>query len=48
MLSNGDLIVQESELHFPTVMTFLGGTFEFGHKHFEDEFAKALGRRCPR
>jgi CBS domain-containing protein len=45
MLSNGDLIVQESELHFPTVMTFLGGTFEIGHKHFEQELRRALGSK---
>lgn len=45
LLSNGDLIVQESELHFPTVMTFLGGTFEFGHKHFEQELRRALGSK---
>jgi len=45
VLSNGDLIVQESELHFPTVMTFLGGTFEFGHKHFEEELRRALGSK---
>jgi len=45
LLSNGDLIVQESELHFPTVMTFLGGTFEFGQKHFEQELRRALGSK---
>ena len=45
MLSNGDLIVQESELHFPTVMSFLGGTFEIGHKHFEEELRRALGSK---
>lgn len=45
MLSNGDLIVQESELHFPTVLTFLGGTFELGHKHFEEELRRALGSK---
>jgi CBS domain-containing protein len=45
LLSNGDLIVQESELHFPTVMTFLGGTFELGHKHFEEELRRALGSK---
>jgi CBS domain-containing protein len=45
VLSNGDLIVQESELHFPTVMTFLGGTFEIGHKHFEEELRRALGSK---
>jgi CBS domain-containing protein len=45
VLSNGDLIVQESEVHFPTVLTFLGGTFEFGHKHFEEELRRALGSK---
>src|SRR5262245_13075760 len=45
LLSNGDLIVQERELHFPTGMTFLGGTFEFGHKHFEEELRRALGSK---
>jgi len=45
LLSNGDLIVQESELHFPTLLTFLGGTFEFGHKHFEEELRRALGSK---
>jgi len=43
MLSNGDLIVQDSEVHFPTMLTFLGGTFQFGHKHFEEELRSALG-----
>jgi len=43
MLSDGDLIVQESELHFPTVVTFLGATIEIGHKHFEEELRRALG-----
>jgi CBS domain-containing protein len=45
MLSNGDLIVQDSELHFPTIMTFLGGTFQIGHKHFEEELRRALGSK---
>jgi CBS domain-containing protein len=26
-------------------MTFLGGTFEFGHKHFEQELRRALGSK---
>jgi CBS domain-containing protein len=43
MLSNSDLIVQETELHFPTVLSFLGATIEIGHKHFEDDLRKALG-----
>lgn len=45
MLSNSDLIVQESELHFPTVLSFLGATVEFGHKHFEEDLRKALGSK---
>ena len=28
MLSTGDLIVQETQLHFPTVISFLGGHVE--------------------
>ena len=45
MLSNSDLIVQESELHFPTVLSFLGATIEIGQKHFEEDLRKALGSR---
>jgi CBS domain-containing protein len=45
MLSNSDLIVQESELHFPTVLSFLSATIEIGHKHFEDDLRKALGSK---
>ncbi|HEY2814259.1 MAG TPA: CBS domain-containing protein [Acidimicrobiales bacterium] len=45
VLSNGDLIVQESEVHFPTLLTFLGGTLELGHKHFEEELRRALGSK---
>ena len=45
MLSNSDLIVQESELHFPTVLSFLAATIEIGHKHFEEDLRKALGSK---
>jgi len=45
VLSNGDLVVQESELHFPTVIAILGGTFEVGRKHFEEELRRALGSK---
>ena len=45
MLSNSDLIVQESELHFPTVLSFLSATIEIGHKHFEEDLRKALGSK---
>lgn len=45
ILSTGDLIVQESRLHFPTVVSILGATFELpGEKrHFEEDLRKALG-----
>jgi len=45
MLSSSDLIVQESELHFPTVLSFLGASIEIGHKHFDDDLRKALGSK---
>jgi CBS domain-containing protein len=43
MLSTGDLIVQESRLHFPTVISVLGGLLELpsSQRHFEDELRKA-------
>src|SRR4051812_42045371 len=43
MLADSDLIVQESELHFPTLISFLGASIEIGHKRFEEELTKALG-----
>ena len=45
ILSTGDLIVQESRLHFPTVVSILGATIELpGEKrHFEEDLRKALG-----
>ena len=44
-ISTGDLIVQETELHFPTVISLLGATLELpsAHKHFEDDLRKTLG-----
>lgn len=43
MLSTGDLIVQESRLHFPTVISVLGGLIELpsSQKHFEEDLRKA-------
>ena len=43
MLSTGDLIVQESRLHFPTVISVLGGIIELpsSQRHFEEELRKA-------
>lgn len=42
LLSNSDLIVRESRLHFPTLLSFLGASIEIGHKRFEDELTNAL------
>ena len=43
MLSTGDLIVQESRLHFPTVISLLGGVMELpsSQRHFEEDLRKA-------
>ncbi|MGQ0616826.1 MAG: CBS domain-containing protein [Acidimicrobiia bacterium] len=45
MLSDADLIVRESQLHFPTVVTILGASIELGQKRFDDDLRKALGAR---
>jgi CBS domain-containing protein len=44
MLSTGDLIVQESQLHYPTVINILGGLIELPSlkKHFEHELEQAV------
>lgn len=45
MLSTSDLIVQETQLHFPTVITLFGAYLELPsqHRHFESDLQKALG-----
>lgn len=45
MLSTGDLIVQESKLHFPTVISILGATLELpgSKKQFDDDLRRTLG-----
>lgn len=45
MLSTGDLIVQESRLHFPTVISLLGATLELpsAKRHFDEDLRKTLG-----
>jgi CBS domain-containing protein len=43
VLSDADLIVQESQLHFPTVLSILGASIELGHKRFDEDLQKALG-----
>lgn len=45
VLSTGDLIVQETEIHVPTIISLFGATLELpsAHKHFEDDLRKTLG-----
>lgn len=45
MLSTTDLIVQQSNLHLPTVITILGATIEWpsSKRRFDEEVEKALG-----
>ena len=45
LLSTGDLIVAEGQVHVPTVISILGATFELpgGRKQFEDDLRKTLG-----
>lgn len=45
MLSTTDLIVQESNLHLPTVITILGATIEWpsSKRRFDEDVEKALG-----
>jgi CBS domain-containing protein len=45
MLSTSDLIVRESKLHFPTVLTLLGATIEWPSekKKFDEDLEKKLG-----
>jgi CBS domain-containing protein len=45
MLSNTDLIVQETKLHFPTLLYFLGASVELGKKRFEEELSEALASK---
>lgn len=47
MLSTGDLIVQESSLHFPTVISLLGATLELpsSQRRFDEDIQKALGSK---
>ncbi|MEO6627368.1 MAG: CBS domain-containing protein [Aquihabitans sp.] len=45
MLSTGDLIVQETRLHFPTVVSLLGATLEMpgSKRQFEKDLRQSLG-----
>lgn len=45
MISTGDLIVQESQVHVPTVISLFGAYLELpsSARRFEDDLRKALG-----
>src|SRR3954467_8434561 len=45
MLSTADLIVQDSRLHLPTVISIFGATLELpsAQRHLEHDLEKALG-----
>ena len=45
MLTTDDLLVQETRLHYPTVISILGANIELpsAHRHFEEELHKAVG-----
>jgi CBS domain-containing protein len=45
MLTSDDLIVQETRLHYPTVISILGANLELpsSKRHFEEELHKAVG-----
>ena len=45
MLSTGDLLVQETKLHYPTVVSLFGAYLELpsSHRHFEEDLRKAVG-----
>ena len=46
VISTGDLIVQETELHVPTVISLFGATLELpsSKRHFEEDRRRELGR----
>jgi|GraSoiStandDraft_46_1057282.scaffolds.fasta_scaffold150041_2 CBS domain-containing protein len=45
LLEDDDLIIQDSRLHYPTVISFLGAYIELPSSlaHFEDDLRKAVG-----
>lgn len=47
MLTTDDLLVQETKLHYPTVVSLLGAYLELpsAHRKFEAEFRKAVGAK---
>ena len=47
MLSTDDLLVQETSLHYPTVISLFGAYLELpsSHRRFEEDLRKAVGAR---
>jgi CBS domain-containing protein len=47
MLSTDDLIVQETNLHYPTVISLFGAYLELpsSHRRFEEDLRKAVGAK---
>lgn len=47
MLTTGDLLVQETKLHYPTVVSLFGAYLELpsSHRKFEQELRKAVGAK---
>lgn len=45
MLTTGDLLVQETKLHYPTVVSLFGAYLELpsSHRRFEEDLRKAVG-----
>ena len=45
MLTTDDLLVQETRLHYPTVLSLFGAYLELpgSHRHFEEELRRAVG-----
>ena len=45
MLTTDDLLVQETRLHYPTVVSLFGAYLELpsSHRHFEEELRRAVG-----
>lgn len=45
MLTTDDLLVQETKLHYPTVISLFGAYLELpgSHRHFEEDLRRAVG-----
>lgn len=45
MLTSSDLLVQETKLHYPTVISLFGAYLELpsSHRHFEEDLRRAVG-----